>query len=109
MENLNENNYPKAYDFAFDYVSNKFRPFTSEDVKISFQKNNPTVKFTDFGSVMRALSGKEIILEKGFVKAILPSARGRIITLWISKNYSEQQSMNRANEPVEDLQFKLEI
>jgi len=98
LENLKDNAYQKVYDFAFDYANRRYRPFTSEDIKTAFEAKFSEIEFFDYGSVMRSLKLKNIILENGHVKGILPKSKGRLITLWISKNYSDQQSRNRISE-----------
>jgi len=99
LENLKDNTYQKVYDFAFDYANRKYRPFTSEDIKSEFIKKHPDVKFKNYGDVMKSLCCKGIIIDtEKMTKAIFPEAKGRKITIWISKNYSDQQSKNRISE-----------
>ena len=92
------NTYQKVYDFALDYANTKFRPFTSEDIKVAIENKFGKSKFSDYGGVMRSLKLKGAILEHGHTKATLPKANARLITLWISKAYSVQQSENRSRK-----------
>lgn len=85
----------KVFGFAKEYAANKYRPFTSEDVRVAFEKLNPDIVFQNYGGVMISLSKSGLIIENGSVKAKLPAAKGRRVIEWISKRYSEQQSKNR--------------
>jgi len=93
-----ENVYLKAFDFAKTYVSLKFRPFCSEDIRIKFDAAHPKNSFSDWGTVMRQLKKDGLILENGFTRSTLPRANGRLVIEWISKAYSDRQRQNRELE-----------
>lgn len=89
----------KVFGFAKEYAANKYRPFTSEDVRVAFEKLNPDVVFVNYGGVMNSLSRSGLVIENGSVKAKLTAAKGRRVIEWISKMYSDQQKHNSKSSP----------
>lgn len=98
MKTNQSNEYLKLYSFASNWVKTQFKPFTSEEMKKAFYeaKNEPIENVNIFGMVMRVLRKEEAIYYADNVtKAKLPLARGRLIRVWISREYKLKQKENR--------------
>jgi|GEM_PF-1255643 len=96
----NEQEYKNLFEFAEEWVAKRMRPFTSEDLKLAYyDAGNPEPKQLNiFGAAVNALASKKKIIFNGTADAKLPKAHGRLLRVWISKQYSELQSNNRKAE-----------
>ncbi len=92
-----------VFGFAKEYIETKYQTFTSEDVRIAFEKLNPEIIFSNYGGVMNSLQRSGLIIEKGSAKAKLTAAKGRRIIKYISSKYSKQQSKNRQKNPIAEI------
>lgn len=83
--------------FASDWVSKQMKPFSSDDFKEEFTKfHSPPKEPKTYGAVFRILKKELKIKESGeFVRSKNKQANGRMIRTWLSKEYSERQSLNR--------------
>lgn len=98
MSQNQPNDYLRLYSFASNWVKTQFKPFTSEEIKKAFYetKNEPIQNVNVFGLVMKHLHKEEAIYYSDSVtKAKLPLARGRLIRIWISREYKLKQKTNR--------------
>ena len=84
------------YSFAKAYAKTTFKNFTSEDIRTAFLNRHPNfTHFNEFGNVMRWLLRNELVKKNGFKNSELPAAKGAIIHIYISKEYSELQANKR--------------
>jgi len=113
IEQVKDNNdkfYQEALAFSENWVKSRFKPFTAEDLKLEFQitegkiAEQPSV----WGAVIRKLMKSNMIIEHSTTCAKNKVSHSRLIRVWISKVYSEQQAKNRAKKPVvEQVEMKL--
>jgi hypothetical protein len=98
IQQVQENNqefYNLALDLARRWVSIQFKPFSSEDFRnhsdlILGIPRQPSV----FGAIFLTLIKEKRILTHGYSTAKNKQAHGRIIRVYISREYSQKQSQN---------------
>lgn len=101
----NPSDYKTILVYAYEWVKNKMRPFTADDLRNEFEKNNTAPKQPKiYGAVFNSLCKEGLIFENGTTTSSRPAAHGRLIRKWISKEYRNQQSANRKKP---DNQFNL--
>jgi hypothetical protein len=89
--------YLTALAFAEEWIKNRFKSFSSEDLKEAFyeagnpEPNEPRV----FGAVINELKKQNLIKFHSYQIYKSRAGHGRPSTVWISKVYSEKQSANR--------------
>lgn len=101
--------YQSLYNFAVDWASKHFKPFTVEDVKKSFheaKKGQIEEGSPVLGKLVREMSQKGLIFENGFVKVRRPNGKLKVITQWISKEYKAKQSNNRKGDESLTINFE---
>jgi len=99
IETVKDNNrefYDLALELSRKWVSEQFKPFSSEDFRnhsnlVLGQPRQPSV----FGAVFLALLKEKRIFVHSYGTAKNKQAHGRIIRIYISREYSEKQSNNR--------------
>lgn len=102
IQQVQENNiefYELAVDLARKWVSTQFKPFSSEDFRnhsnlILGIPRQPSV----FGAVFKTLIKEKRILVHGYSEAKNKQAHGRIIRVYISREYSEKQALNASKK-----------
>lgn len=102
IKQVQENNqefYNLALDLAQRWVSTQFKPFSCEDFRnhsdlILGIPKNPNV----FGAIFFRLIKEKRILTHGYSTAKNKQAHGRIIRIYISREYSLKQSQNAKKE-----------
>jgi hypothetical protein len=102
IQQVQENNiefYELAVNLARRWVSLQFKPFSSEDFRnhsnlILGVPKQPSV----FGAVFRTLIKEKRIFVHGYSESKNKQAHGRIIRVYISREYSEKQSKNAKKE-----------
>jgi len=89
-------NYTDCYEFCKEWVKKQMKPFTFEDVRSAWiMAGNPSAYDNNvFSHIAQRLSVSEAMTAHGYFKAKLPAARGRIITVWISREYRLKQQQN---------------
>lgn len=97
--------YARVYSFAIAWVKLQKRNFTSEDLKQAFYSddNHPLDNPNVFGNVFTTLAKNKAIFKNGYAAAKLGPAHGRLLNMWISLEYSNQQAQNRSNPKSEQL------
>ena len=98
IQTVKENNeefYSLALDLARGWVARQFKTFSSEDFRehcnlILGIPRQPSV----FGAVFNTLIKEKRILIHSYSTAKNKQAHGRIIRIYISREYSEKQSKN---------------
>lgn len=96
VKEKNSIDYAKIRAFAIDWVKTQMRPFTSEDLKTAYLKENEAPQQPNvYGSVMNHLSRDKIIYSHSYAAARLKNAHSRILTVWISHEYRLKQQSNR--------------
>lgn len=88
--------YLRLHSFAYNWIKTQMRPFTSEDLKKAFYeaKNEPPEQVNIFGALFHSMSKAGLIYENGFVRAKIRAAHGRVLRVWISKEYRLKQQGN---------------
>lgn len=101
IQQVIDNNQPFSeiyFQFAKEWVSKRFKQFTSDDIRKAFLDagNDPPREPRAFGGIMQSLSYKGLIFKTGeTLKSARPECHNRPLDCWISKEYSETQSKNR--------------
>tara|TARA_R110000796_G_scaffold173560_1_gene290518 strand:+ start:402 stop:746 length:345 start_codon:yes stop_codon:yes gene_type:complete len=97
LKQINDSEYYQhALSFAVFFVENQMRSFTSEDLKDEFYKeHNEPSEPRVWGSVIRELKKRKLILFKGYVKYKNPKGHARPATQWVSLKYHLTQKRNR--------------
>ena len=101
IEQVKRNNiefYELSLDLARKWVSTQFKSFSSEDFRehcnlILGVPKQPSV----FGAVFRALLNEKLIFAHSYSTAKNKQAHGRIIRIYISKEFKERQKNNASN------------
>lgn len=91
-----EQYYLEGVQFARQMISKMFKPFTCEDIKDEFHKtisepNEPRI----WGNIFNKLNNEKRIVFHSYQKCRSAKGHGHPSTVWISKQYSDQQRMNR--------------
>lgn len=111
IDRVRDNNpdfYKCALSFAMKFASQMMKPFSSEDVIEAFEKENEKARESRvWGAVMRELSRNNLIIFHGYQTYRNPKGHSKPSTVWISREYSEKQSLNRTANGKS--QIKLEI
>lgn len=106
----NQTDYQRILVYAREWVNNKMRPFTADDLRKEFEETNTAPKQPKiYGAVFNSLSKERLILENGTTISIRPAAHGRLIRKWISIKYSITQSNNRKNPDDQINLFNLQL
>lgn len=109
--------YQKIYDFALKFVEKKMQPFTSDDIKAEYLKENKEIVHKDLmGYVINNLSRNGFIkFNQNYIRSKNKVSKGNLLKEWISIKYSESQSKKRISEDtlkareLEKSQGKLEL
>lgn len=96
VKDNNPDDYARLYSFAEIWVQNRFKAFTSEDLKQAYYdaKNPKPRQVNIFGAVINSLAKANLITVSGTATAKLPAAHGRLIRTWISTAYRLKQQTN---------------
>lgn len=104
----NPTDHEKILDFACDWVKIRMRSFTCDDLRRDYEAiNTPPAQPKIYGGVFNSLVKENRILPNGFSSSTRPEAHGRILRMWISAEYSKQQSNNRKGESNQPSLFEL--
>jgi len=104
-----QNNQPFSetyFLFAKEWVSKRFKSFTSDDIRKAFldSGNQHPRHHNAWGGCINRLSEKKLIFETGeSVKSQRPEAHNRKLPVWISKEFRLKQQSNRKQESTLDL------
>lgn len=91
----NRSEYERLRAFAVSWVRVQMRPFTSEDLKAAYLKENKALQQPNvYGVVMNHLSREKRIYKNGYNAARLKTAHCRVLTVWISHEYRLKQQAN---------------
>ncbi len=95
--------YYKVYFFAVKWIKTRMLPFTNDDLKTDFLKENDEIeKVNSYGLVFKHLCKEGLIkFNHKYVKSKFPKAKGRDVKQWVSFDYSELQSKKRLSENTE--------
>lgn len=95
-----ENKEVDIYLFASAWVKKQMKSFSSDDLREAYilHKKLPKDTTLPFGGVFGTLSREKLIKENGSTNSRRKEARGRKITVWISKEYSQSQQAKREHE-----------
>lgn len=89
------NTYLTILSYSREWTKTKFKEFSSEDIRLDFEKLHPDSQFKNYGSIMRELAKEGKIKEIGSVKSRIPSSKSARILKYISLSYSFKQANNR--------------
>ncbi len=101
IQTVKDNNleyYELAYDYACKWVSEKMKPFTSEDLSedmylVLGTPNEPRV----LGAVFRRLNKEKRIKHNGYVTYKKKQGHNKPSSQWLSMEYSLRQKNNASN------------
>lgn len=88
--------YELLYTFSLEWVKKRMTTFTIEDMKLAFYGagNAPPDNSSIFGKLLQSLSQNKLIFEHSFVKVKRPNGKPRVVSVWISLEYSLKQQKN---------------
>jgi len=96
VERNNQNYYNDCLLFAYEWVKNQFKAFTSEDLKEAYyaKGNDPPHEPRIYGAIINRLSKDGLIFKQQWVYSKNPTCHGRPMRSWISKEFKAKQSAN---------------
>lgn len=103
---------PKTpYQFAKEWVKKRFVSFTIDDLKQAFKMagGRSPIHFSEWGGVIRMLESKNLIFKhptNPYTTTLRPNGKSKIITVWISREYSMKQASNRKHDKTLTLNFE---
>jgi len=109
IEKVILNNQPFSeiyFQFAKEWVSKRFKSFTSDDIRKAFLDagNEHPRHRNAWGGCIHRLSGKKLIFDtEKTIPSERPEAHGRLLRIWLSREYVLKQQSNRKTESSLDL------
>lgn len=99
--------YEKLYYLASEWVKTQMRSFTIDDLRKSLKNDLDRLILSNssYGALMHELCRDKLIIGNGYVDGIRPNGKKKVITQWISREYSLKQQANATR----DKTLKLEL
>lgn len=97
VERNNKDYYNDCLLFAYGWIKNQFKAFTSEQLKEAYYAagNEPPNEPRVFGAIFSTLAKEGLVFKlKEWVYSKNPTCHGRPMRQWISKEFKEKQSNN---------------
>lgn len=93
---MSNNHFLTAYSFSIAWCKDRFKEFTAEDLQLDYYRHHPPPKHNnEWGNVFRALAKDGIIIFHNTATAKRESSKGRLMRVYISREFSILQSKNR--------------
>lgn len=89
------------FNFCKEWVSKRFIPFTIDDIRQDFISSGGVLKTQHLlPNIIKRFDDLGLIKwnDEKFVKSKAKGNKGRFVKEWISKEYSEKQSLKRLSE-----------
>lgn len=92
---MSNNHFLTAYSFSIAWCKDRFKEFTAEDLQHDYYKNHEKPDYKGWGIVFRELAKDGIIIFHDTATAKRESSKGRLMRVYISREFSNLQSKNR--------------